>query len=211
MPFVGCNVICLHPLLPRPEELKTVSLSEAKATAPSFWRNDWQGTKPWLTDIRRWAELLWIKYCPSYNKINALWFLITTVMYCCAILWEVLKTRAGISLPAKPDSIPHPQEKCMDTRSSIFKCQLETKSVQLESSVAVHQYWHLQLLLILSGTATPSNLWKLGFQTQPKSCLWSTAPLLQVRHSHAHVRGEPTTSNWSPTSWTDRPQFLSLL
>lgn len=59
---------------------------------------------------------------------------------------------------AKPDSIPHLQETCTDTRSSIFNCQLETKSIQLESSLAIQQYWHLHLLLTVAGTVTPSDL-----------------------------------------------------
>lgn len=114
-----------------------------------------------------------MKYCPGHNKINTLWLLITTVMYSCLNFWGVLKMLANISQPSL-------------TASHTFKIHLETVEAAFSTSSWNQEYptWikscysqYLHLLLILAGIVAASNLWKFGFQTQDKSCNWSTASL----------------------------------
>lgn len=115
-----------------------------------------------------------MKNCPSHNKINTLWLLITTVMYSCLNFWGVLKMLANISQPSMTAS--HTSKRHLETVEATFSTASWNQEYPTWIKSCCSQYWHLHLLLILAGIVAASNLWKFWFQTQDKSCYWSTAP-----------------------------------
>lgn len=116
-----------------------------------------------------------MKYCPSHNKTNTLWWLITTVMYSCLNFWGVLKMLANISQPSLTAS--HTFKRHWETVEAAFSTASWNQEYPTWINSCYSQSWHLHLLLILAGSVAASNLWKFGFQIQAKSCHWSTAPL----------------------------------
>lgn len=86
-----------------------------------------------------------------------------------------LKMLANISQPSL--TAPHTFKRHWETVEAAFSTVSWNQEYPAWIKSCYSQYWHLHLLLILAGAVAASNIWKFEFQTQAKSCHWSTAPL----------------------------------